>query len=326
MQAVYEKALPSVVAITNTAVYRYNFGFYSYDDEVQGSGSGIIIGKNETELLIVTNYHVIENAKSLAVTFVDGKTVEAYVKGTAEDNDLAVVAVMLNDIEASTKSEIAIATLGAENKVAVGQKVAAIGNALGYGQVLTVGYISAVDRQVTIEGKEMTLIQTDAAINPGNSGGALLNMNGEVIGINSAKYSDTKVEGMGFAIPISLVKEIIEDLMTRETLMKVSEDEMGYIGIGVETSSGNAYSLPSGAYIVSIGENTPAAESDLRLRDIVTAVDDISVQSREDLLNALSYYKGGSTVTLTVQRLIDGEFSELKIDVTLGYRRDYVEQ
>ena len=326
VQAVYKLALPSVVAITNTATYNYNFGFYSYEDEVQGSGSGIIIGKNETELLIVTNYHVIEGASSLTVTFVDGETVQAYTKGTAPDNDLAVVAVMLKDMKADTKGAITMATLGSEKEVEVGHKVVAIGNALGYGQVLTVGYISAVNREVKIDNKVMTLVQTDAAINPGNSGGALLNMSGEVIGINSAKYSDTNVEGMGFAIPISLVREIIDDLMTRETLIKVSAEEMGYIGIGVQTSSSDMYGLPDGAYVTSVAEDGPAVNSELLPGDIITKLDDITISSRDDLLNALNYYKGGTTVNLTVQRRVDGKFEEKQIQVTLGYRKDYVQE
>lgn len=324
VQAVYKMALPAVVAITNTAVYDYNFGFGSYTDEVQGSGSGIIIGKNDTELLIVTNYHVIEDADSLTVTFVDDETVEAYVKGTAEANDLAVVAVMLEDMKVSTKSAITIATLGSEDEVSVGQKVEAIGNALGYGQVMTVGYISAVDRQVTIDGKEMTLLQTDAAINPGNSGGALLNMKGEVIGINSAKYSDTDVEGMGFAIPISLVKEIIDDLMNQETLIKVEEAERGYIGIGaVSIASNNGYGMPAGALVREISENTPAADSDLRMGDIITGLDNHEIDSMEELSGLLEYYRGGTTITLTVQRLVDGRYQEIKIELTLGYRKNY---
>lgn len=327
VQAVYNTAIPSVVAITNTATYNYNYGFFSYEDEVQGSGSGIIIGKNDSELLIVTNYHVIEGANSLAVTFVDDKTVEAYVKGTAEENDLAVVAVMLEDMEADTKSVISIATLGSEDEVQVGQKVVAIGNALGYGQVLTVGYVSAVNREVTIEDKRMTLIQTDAAINPGNSGGALLNLNGEVIGINSAKYSDTDVEGMGFAIPISLVKEIIDELMTRETMIKVSDDEMGYLGVNVvNSSSANAYGMPAGAYVYSIAENSPASNSDLQEGDIITKLNDTTIDSKEDLTNNLAYYKGGTTVTLTVQRRVQGRYEEIQIDITLGFRKDYIQK
>lgn len=326
VSAVYNAALPSVVAITNKAVYEYNYGFQIFDREVEGSGSGIIIGKNDTELLIVTNYHVIEGADEITVTFVDGKTVEAYTKGTAQENDLAVVAVMLADMEKDTKSAISIATLATE-EAEVGQKVEAIGNALGYGQTMTVGYISAVNREVTIENVTMTLLQTDAAINPGNSGGALLNMKGEVIGINSAKYSDTNVEGMGFAIPVSLVREIIEELMNKETMVKVSEEEMGYMGVSMlNVASNNAYGIPVGALVKEIVENSPAADSELKNGDIIVGFDGTEINSKEDLSNLMSYYKGGTTVTLTVQRLLDGRYQEIEIELTLGFKKDYVQE
>lgn len=326
VSAVYKTALPSVVAITNKAVYEYSYGFQIFDQEVEGSGSGIIIGQNETELLVVTNYHVIEGADEITVTFVDGKTVEAYTKGTAQENDLAVVAVMLNDMDNDTKSSIAIATL-ATDEVEVGQKVEAIGNALGYGQTMTVGYISAVNRDVTIDGVTMTLLQTDAAINPGNSGGALLNMKGEVIGINSAKYSDTDVEGMGFAIPVSLVREIIDELMEQETKIKVSAEEMGYMGISMKSvSANNPYGIPVGALVYEIQEGTPAADSDLRNGDIITGFDGQDVDSIEDLSSIMNYYKGGTTVTLTVQRLVDGRYQEMKVSLTLGFKKDYVQE
>lgn len=323
VSAVYKAALPSVVAITNKAVYEYNYGFQIFDQEVEGSGSGIIIGQNDNELLIVTNYHVIEGADEITVTFVDGKTVEAYTKGTAQENDLAVVAVMLKDMESSTKSSISIAKLATE-EVEVGQKVEAIGNALGYGQTMTVGYISAVNRDVTIDGVTMTLLQTDAAINPGNSGGALLNMKGEVIGINSAKYSDTDVEGMGFAIPVSLVREIIDELMEQETMIKVSEEEQGYMGISMKSvAANNMYGIPSGAFVYEIQAGTPAANSTLRNGDIITGLDGKKVDSTESLGNLMKYYKGGTTVTLTVQRLVDGRYQEMEIQLTLGFKKDY---
>lgn len=326
VSAVYKTALPSVVAITNKAVYEYTYGFQIFDQEVEGSGSGIIIGQNDTELLIVTNYHVIEGADEITVTFVDGKTVEAYTKGTAQENDLAVVAVMLEDMESSTKSSISIAMLATE-EVEVGQKVEAIGNALGYGQTMTVGYISAVNRNVTIDGVTMTLLQTDAAINPGNSGGALLNMQGEVIGINSAKYSDTDVEGMGFAIPVSLVKEIIDELMEQETMIKVSEDELGYLGISMKSvAANNMYGIPAGAFVYEIQEGTPAADSKLRNGDIITEFDGKDVDSTESLSNIMKYYKGGTTVTLTVQRLVDGRYQKMEIEITLGFKKDYVKK
>ena len=323
VSAVYKAALPSVVAITNKAVYEYTNGFQIFDQEVEGSGSGIIIGQNEKELLIVTNYHVIEGADEITVTFVDGKTVEAYTKGTAQENDLAVVAVMLKDMESSTKSSISIAKLTTD-EVQVGQKVEAIGNALGYGQTMTVGYISAVNRDVTIDGVTMTLLQTDAAINPGNSGGALLNMKGEVIGINSAKYSDTDVEGMGFAIPVSLVREIISELMEQETMIKVSEEEQGYMGISMKSvAANNMYGIPAGAFVYEIQVGAPAADSALRNGDIITGLDGKKVDSTESLGNLMKYYKGGTTVTLTVQRLVDGRYQEMEIQLTLGFKKDY---
>lgn len=323
VSAVYKAALPSVVSITNKAIYEYTNGFQIFDREVEGSGSGIIIGQNDNELLIVTNYHVIEGADEITVTFVDGKTVEAYTKGTAPENDLAVVAVMLKDMENSTKSSISIAKMATE-AAEVGQKVEAIGNALGYGQTMTVGYISAVNRDVTIDGVTMTLLQTDAAINPGNSGGALLNMKGEVIGINSAKYSDTDVEGMGFAIPVSLVREIIAELMEQETMIKVSEEEQGYMGISMKSvTANNIYGIPAGAFVYEIQAGSPAANSNLRNGDIVTGIDGRKVDNTEDLSNIMKYYKGGTTVTLTVQRLVDGRYQEMEIQLTLGFKKDY---
>ena len=326
VSAVYKAALPSVVAITNKAVYEYNYGFQIFDQEVEGSGSGIIIGQNDIELLIVTNYHVIEGADEITVTFVDGKTVEAYTKGTAQENDLAVVAVMLKDMDNSTKSSISIAKLATE-EVEVGQKVEAIGNALGYGQTMTVGYISAVNREVKIDNVTMTLLQTDAAINPGNSGGALLNMKGEVIGINSAKYSDTDVEGMGFAIPVSLVREIIDELMKQETMIKVSEEELGYMGISMKSvAANNMYGIPAGAFVYEIQAGSPAANSQLRNGDIVTGFDGKKVDSTENLSNLMKYYKGGTVVTLTVQRLVDGRYQEMEIELTLGFKKDYVKE
>jgi len=326
VSAVYKTALPSIVAITNKAVYEYNNGFHIFDQEVEGSGSGIIIGKNDTELLIVTNYHVIEGADELTVTFVDGKTVEAHKKGNAPDNDLAVVAVMLKEMESSTKSSISIANL-ANEEAEVGQKVEAIGNALGYGQSMTVGYISAVNRDVTIDGVTMTLIQTDAAINPGNSGGALLNMKGEVIGINSAKYSDTDVEGMGFAIPVSQVRAIIEELMNKETMVKVSEEELGYMGVSMlNVASNNIYGIPAGALVKEIVAGSPAAESDLKTGDIIVGLDDHKISSTDELGKLMAYYKGDTKITLTVQRLLDGKYQEVKVVLTLGFKADYVKQ
>ena len=229
-----EKAMPSIVAINNKMLYETNDWFFGKQEyEVPSAGSGIIIGQNDTELLIVTNNHVVENSEDLQVVFIDDQSVEANIKGTDAENDLAVIAVPLSSISADTMSKISIATMGDSDSLKVGQGVVAIGNALGYGQSVTVGYISALDREVTTgeDGTTRHLLQTDAAINPGNSGGALLNMQGEVIGINSAKYSDTDVEGMGYAIPVSAVQDIINDLMNTKTKVAVDESRQGYLGI-----------------------------------------------------------------------------------------------
>jgi serine protease Do len=286
-----------------------------------GSGSGIIIGQNDSELLIVTNYHVIEDADSLTITFNDEATAKASVKGTDSDNDLAVVAVQLSDLEESTKNSIAIATMDTSDNCKVGQGVIAIGNALGYGQSITVGYISALNRAVsTSDGTTKNLLQTDAAINPGNSGGALVNMNGEIIGINSAKYSDTDVEGMGFAIPISAVYDIIDDLMNQKTKIEVSEDQRGYLGIqvtSVDSSSAQVYNMPQGAYVYSIIDGGAASNSELQARDIITKLNGTTITTREDLTEELKYYAIGDTVTLTVSRATGTEYETMEIEVTL---------
>ncbi len=330
---VAENAMPSIVAITNTKMYENNswdsffYGYGGYGNrEMSGSGSGIIVGQNETELLVLTNYHVIDGADSLTVTFTDGNTAEAQVKGTAEDNDLAVIAVPLDSMNADTLGAIKIATLGDSNALRVGDEVIAIGNALGYGQSLTYGHVSALSREVTIENRTLTLLQTDAAINPGNSGGALLNMKGELIGINSAKYSSEDVEGMGFAIPVSEAEEIIYSLMTKQTRQSVSEDEASWLGInGVDMNGNNArqYNMPEGVYVYSLVENGPAASSELMERDIITAIEGSRVSSMNELKTMLSYYAGGTRVELTVQRLEGNEYVEKKISVTLGYQKEY---
>ncbi len=330
---VAESAMPSIVAITNTQMYQSNgwdsffYGYGGYGNrEMSGSGSGIIVGQNETELLVLTNYHVIDGADSLTVTFTDGNTAEAQIKGTAEDNDLAVIAVPLEAMNADTLGAIKIATLGDSNALRVGDEVIAIGNALGYGQSLTYGHVSALSREVTIENRTLTLLQTDAAINPGNSGGALLNMKGELIGINSAKYSSEDVEGMGFAIPVSEAEEIIYGLMSKQTRSAVSEEDASWLGIrGVDMNGTNAaqYNMPEGVYVYSITENGPAASSELMERDIIMAVEGSRVSSMSELKTMLSYYAGGTEIELTVKRLENNEYVEKKIPVTLGYQRDY---
>ena len=328
---VAENAMPSIVAITNTQIYQNNNWGYFFgggSQEVTGSGSGIIIGQNDTELLVLTNYHVIDGANSLTVTFIDDSTADAQVKGTAEGNDLAVLAVSLEAMSSETRNAIKIATLGDSDSLRVGDEVIAIGNALGYGQSLTYGHVSALSREVTIDNKTLTLLQTDAAINPGNSGGALLNMSGEVIGINSAKYSSEDVEGMGFAIPVSEAQDIIDDLMTKETRTAVSDEEASYLGINgvdMDASSAKMYNMPEGVYVYSLIEGGPAESSELRAMDIITAIEGTTVSSMSELKEQLTYYAGGTEVELTVKRLMDGQYKEQKIKVTLGYKKDYQE-
>ncbi len=326
VSSIVEKAMPSIVAINNKMLMESNnwfFGTQKY--EVPSAGSGIIIGQNDTELLIVTNNHVVENSEDLQVVFIDNQSVGASIKGTDSTNDLAVIAVPLADIPADTMSQIAIAAVGDSDSLKVGQGVIAIGNALGYGQSVTVGYISALDREVTTseDGTTRTLLQTDAAINPGNSGGALLNMNGEVIGINSAKYSDTSVEGMGYAIPISKVQDIINELMNTKTRNEVEADKQGYLGIQaltIDQQYASTFGMPKGVYVYKITEGGAASKSDLREKDIITKFDGSSVSTMEDLQKMLTYYEGGDTVTLTVQSLENGEYVERQVEITLDYK------
>ena len=259
---IVEAAMPSVVAITNTMLYQNNTWFGATQTyEVPSSGSGIIVGQNDTELLIVTNNHVIEDSTSLQVTFIDESTVDAAVKGTDSESDLAVIAVPLDSISADTKSQIKAATMGDSDSLKMGQGVIAIGNALGLGQSVTVGHVSALNREINVDGLTKTVIQTDAAINPGNSGGALLNAQGELIGINEAKYASTDVEGVGYAIPISLVKDTIENLMNKTTKVELPEEEQGYLGIQIQninSATSQMYGMPEGVYVYKITENSAA--------------------------------------------------------------------
>ncbi|MEY8354118.1 trypsin-like peptidase domain-containing protein [Lachnospiraceae bacterium 54-53] len=324
VSTIVDRAMPSVVAITSKVIYESQTWFGPMQREGVGSGSGIIVGKNDDELLIVTNNHVVEGAEELKVTFIDEAAVDAAIKGTDADSDLAVIAVPLSSISSETLSKIAVAALGNSDTLKVGQGVVAIGNALGYGQSVTVGYISALDRTVqTDNGTNRDLLQTDAAINPGNSGGALLNMQGEVIAINSAKYSSTEVEGMGYAIPISKAQDIIDNLMTRKTRTQVADGEQGYLGIqckNIDATTSQQLGMPQGVFIYKIVEGGAASQSDLREKDIVTKFDGQSIRTYDDLTNMLKYYGGGTTVTLTVQSLENGQYVERNIDITLGTR------
>ncbi len=326
---IVEEAMPVVVAVASTAVYQmpdYGFGWFfgggSQSYEVPSSGSGIIIGENDTELLIVTNHHVVQDSVSLKITFVDDTAVDAAVKGTDADTDLAIISVSLEQIPQETQNKISVAKLGDSDSLKVGQGVIAIGNALGYGQSVTVGYVSALNREVqTSDGNIRVLLQTDAAINPGNSGGALLNMQGEVIGINAAKYSSTEVEGIGYAIPVSGVQNILDELMNRKTRSDVSEEKRGYLGIQgttVDDDAANTFDMPKGVYVYKILENGAAAGSQLREKDIITKLDGMTVKSMQDLQKLLKGYEAGETIELLVQRQEEGQYKEIQIAVTLA--------
>ena len=287
VSGIVENAMPSVVAINDTmTVQQRDFFGMPQTFEAKSSGSGIIVAKSDSELLIATNNHVVEGASDLKVTFVDNKDVSAAVKGTDSATDLAIVAVQLSDIPADTMSKIKVATMGDSDQIKVGQQVIAIGNALGYGQSVTVGYVSALDREIEDEkGISRTFIQTDAAINPGNSGGALLDLNGNVIGINAAKTASTEVEGMGFAIPISKAQDILNTLMTKKTWVAVSEDAQGTLGIrvtNVDPATSKELGMPVGVYVYQIMENGAAANSELKEKDIITKFDGQSVTSMAD--------------------------------------------
>ena len=317
--------MPSIVSVYNDFTEEVQtFYGQTFTRQGESTGSGIIIGKTDSELLIVTNNHVVEGADHLRVLFIDQETCDAEIKGTDPSNDLAVIAVPLDSIKTTTQGQINVATLGNSDNLKIGEDVIAIGNALGYGQSVTTGIVSANNREISDETITGTFIQTDAAINPGNSGGALVNINGNVIGINSNKIGGDTVEGMGFAIPISRAIPIIEDLMSRETLSKVDEAEQGTIGISgatVTSDVSKAYNMPVGVYVAQIIENGGAAGSDLQEGDIITAINGQTISSMEELQKMLQYYKAGTEVTLTVQRQNGkGSYEEAQIKVTLGTR------
>lgn len=320
---IVEQAMPSIVSITNMSIQEVQSFFgQTQEQESESLGSGIIVQQSDTELLIATNNHVVEGADTLTVTFVDDENVEANIKGTDPSKDLAIVAVPLESIKDSTMDAIAIATLGDSNEVQVGEPAIAIGNALGYGQSVTTGIVSATNRQIDMDGFDSELIQTDAAINPGNSGGALLNANGAVIGINTAKISSSVAEGMGYAIPISDASEVLTNLMNRETRTRVSDEERGYLGItGQDVSSdiGEAYNMPTGVYISEVTKGGGAEQAGLARGTIITGMEGVTIDSMETLQDQLSYYAVGETVELTVQvPASGGEYQEQTVSVTLG--------
>lgn len=325
VSSIVENAMPSVVAINNTMLYQGSTWFGQPQTyEVPSSGSGIIVGQNDEELLIVTNNHVVADSNTLSATFIDDTAVNAAIKGTDSESDLAVIAVPLKDIPEGTLSQISIATLGDSDSLKVGQGVIAIGNALGYGQSVTVGYVSALNREVKTDSETTrNLLQTDAAINPGNSGGALLNLKGEVIGINAAKYSSTEVEGMGYAIPISKAQDIINNLMTKKTRNEVNADKAGYLGIqgqNIDEEMAKMLDMPTGIFVYKIIEGGAASKTDLREKDIIVKFDDQSVKTMANLQDMLKYYEEGETVDLTVKSLENGTYVDRTVTVTLGSR------
>jgi len=317
--------MPSVVSITNLSIQEVqSFFFGGYTEESESSGSGIIIGQNDSELLIVSNNHVVEGSKTLTVTFVDEESVEAQIKGTNPDMDLAIIVVPLSEISNETLDAIKIANLGDSDALVVGEPTIAIGNALGYGQSVTTGIVSALGR--TIDDLEVELIQTDAAINPGNSGGALLNANGEVIGINTAKVNDSKVEGMGYAISISDVSDILNELMNKETRTKVEESKRGTLGISgvtVDSNVAQVYGMPEGVHVSEIIKGGGAYKAGLPKGCIITKFDGISIETMEELQGQLEYYKAGEKVEVTVKIASeDGEYVEKTFEVILGKQSD----
>lgn len=349
---VAQAVMPSVVAITSVSIQEipsfFGFGYRVHEYPSTGSGSGIIVGENDEELLIATNNHVIEGATTLNVCFIgsdvvsaeeellnvasgDGDinvedAVSAKVKGTDPENDLAVISVKKEDIPDETKKEIKIAQIGVSDNLLVGEQVVAIGNALGYGQSVTSGWVSALNRTVTMEdGYRAELIQTDAAINPGNSGGALLNMNGELIGINSAKYADDAVEGMGYAIPISKAEPILEELMNRKTREIVEEEKAAYLGVQVIELSAEAiqmYNMPQGAFIVEVVNQGAAEKAGLKKGDIIVKMDGQKVSGGNDLLEKLQYYEAGESIEIVIARANNGEYQEVSLEVTMESRPD----
>ena len=316
---VVENVLPSMVSITNMSVQEVqNFFFGTQEYQSESRGSGIIIGQNDKELLIVTNNHVVEGSRTLTVTFIDDANVEAQIKGTDVKRDLAIVSVSLEQLSKETLGKIKVATLGNSDALRVGETTIVIGNALGYGLSVTTGIVSALDR--TMEDYEGELIQTDAAINQGNSGGALLNANGEVIGINSAKLYGETVESMGYAIPISDVMDILSDLMSRETKTKVAEHKRGSLGIygqTVDETYAKAYNMPQGVFVSQIVEGGGAEKAGLEINCIITALNKTTIETMDELVAELEYYEVGETVTLTIQVPAKGGYTEEKIDVTL---------
>ncbi len=324
ISGVVDEVMPAMVSIVNNYTESGSFWGQTYTQQAASSGSGIIVAENDTELLIVSNNHVVVDSDQLVVTFIDGSEAEAHIKGLDSDMDLAVIAVSLEDLSEETKAAISVAALGDSDNLKLGEPVIAIGNALGYGQSVTTGIVSALNREITMEdGSTGTFIQTDAAINPGNSGGALLNVNGEVIGINSNKIGGTAIEGMGYAIPITSASPIIADLMERQTRNKVDEDQVGYMGISMQEVTEQAslmYNMPEGIYVYEVQEGSAAQAAGIMRGDIITKFDGEKITSYEDLQSVLQYYAAGNSATVTVMRPENGQYVQYDLSITLGER------
>lgn len=318
---VAQKVMPSIVSITGTYVTTYDYWFNSYQQESTGAGSGIIIGKDDQYLYLATNYHVVQNAKSLSVTFVDGKSADATVKGYVENNDIAVVTVKLSDISDDTLNEIKEIQVGSSDDLAVGDPCVAIGNALGYGQSVTVGYISALNREISASDETVKVLQTDAAINPGNSGGALVNMQGELIGINTAKYSDTSVEGMGYALPISDVQDIINDLIAGKNVSNDGTTSgQAYLGISAQTITSQyaqLLNMPEGVYISSVEQGSAAEECGLQSGDIICSLDGEDIADMETFHDKIVACNPGDKVTIVYYRNNNGNYEKQTATATL---------
>ncbi len=319
-----EEVMPAMVSIVKDYTETSSFWGRTYSEDRQGSGSGIIVAESDTELILVTNHHVVDGATRLTVTFIDGSTAEAQIKGSDADMDLAVIAVQLESLSEDTRNAITVAKLGDSDALRLGEQVVAIGNALGYGQSVSGGWISALDREVTSsDGSTGYFIQTDAAINPGNSGGALVNLNGEVIGINSSKIGGDYVEGIGFAIPISAARPIIEELMSKETRVKVEDGQTGYMGINLQTVTEDfayLYGVPEGVFVRSVEEGSAAQEAGMLSGDVITRFEGEKITSYEDLEEVMQYYGPGSQVTVVVKRQINGSYEDVELEMTLGER------
>lgn len=320
---IVENVMPSIVSISCTVQQQYNFFGRDYSEDAEGSGSGIIIGQNDKQVLIATNNHVIEGASTVMITFNDEQEVKAEIKGADSSNDLAVVAVNISDMKDSTKKIIKVASLGKSEKCKVGEKAIAIGNALGYGQSVTVGVISALNREVSSEDYIMSLIQTDAAINPGNSGGALLNSKGEVIGINSVKYVSEDTEGMGYAIPITDAITVLNDLMNYEEIPEAERAYLGIVGYDIDSTFSQRSNIPVGVYIQKISKSSPATKAGLKVGDVIVKFAGKKVTTMENIQSVLKNKKSGEKAEVVVKRAKNGQYKEKKVVVTFGARGDY---